>query len=96
MILIGCQQHEIDLTRAILKGRWPYPISRDEELLLDDTNKAWLFKCKRHPWAMSYGHKHWDRAAELAQSLLHKPLAPPKNTDADSGKSILVFLLKVK
>ena len=95
MILIGATTHEIDFTRNILKNRWPYPSSRDEELILDDKNKAWLFKLKRHPWAISYGHKHIDRAVELAQSLLHKAIAPPKNTDADSGKSIIIFLLRV-
>ena len=95
MILIGANQQEIELTRNILKNRWPYPCSRDQELILDDKNKTWLFKLKRHPWAVSYGHKHLDRAAEIAQSLLHKPIAPPKNTDADSGKSILIFLLRV-
>ena len=95
VILIGANQQEIEVTRNILKNRWPYPCSRDQELILDDKNKAWLFKLKRHPWAVSYGHKHLDRAAEIAQSLLHKPIAPPKNTDADSGKSILIFLLRV-
>ena len=95
MILVGCSQHEVDIIRTVLRNRWPYPVSRDEELILDDRNKAWLFKLKRHPWAVSYGHKHLDRAAEFAQTLLHKSLNPPKNTDADSGKSILVFLLKV-
>ena len=95
VILIGANQQEIEVTRNILKNRWPYPCSRDQELILDDKNKAWLFKLKRHPWAISYGHKHLDRAAEIAQSLLHKPIAPPKNTDADSGKSILIFLLRV-
>jgi len=94
VILIGANQQEIEVTRNILKNRWPYPCSRDQELILDDKNKAWLFKLKRHPWAVSYGHKHLDRAAEIAQSLLHKPIAPPKNTDADSGKSILIFLLR--
>lgn len=84
------------MTRTVLKSRWPYPIGRDEELILDDKHKSWLFKLKRHPWAMSYGHKHLDKAAEMAQSLLHKNLAPPKNTDVDSGKSILVFLIKVQ
>ena len=95
VILIGANQQEIELTRSILKNRWPYPCSRDQELILDDKNKAWLFKLKRHPWAVSYGHKHLDRAAEIAQSFLHKPIAPPKNTDADSGKSIIIFLLRV-
>ena len=95
VILIGANSQEIDFTRIVLKNRWPYPCSRDEELILDDKNKAWLFKLKRHPWAISYGHKHIDRAVELAQTLLHKPIAPPKNTDADSGKSILIFLLRV-
>ena len=95
VILYGANQHEIDMCRCILKSRWPYPISRDEELPLNDKNKAWLFKMKRHPWAVSYGHKHLDRAAELAQSLFHKPIAPPKNTDVDSGKSVLIYLIKV-
>ena len=95
LVLIGGSRSEIDLVRSVIKSRWPYPISRDEELLLDDKNKAWLFKLKRQPWAVSYGNKSFDKAVEIAQTLLHKSLPPPKNTDTDSGKSILVFLLKV-
>ena len=81
LILIGGSRSEIDLVRSVIKSRWPYPISRDEELFLDDKNKAWLFKLKRQPWAVSYGNKSFDRAVEIAQTLLHKSLPPPKNTD---------------
>ena len=95
MILIGGSNNETDMVRNVIKSRWPYPITRDEELFLDEKNKAWLFKMKRQPWAVSYGNKSFDKAVEIAQTLLRKSLPPPKNTDADSGKSILVFLLKV-
>ena len=95
LILIGGSNNETDMVRNVIKSRWPYPITRDEELFLDEKNKAWLFKMKRQPWAVSYGNKSFDKAVEIAQTLLRKSLPPPKNTDADSGKSILVFLLKV-
>lgn len=95
MILIGGGQNEVDLARTVLMTRWPYPVSRDEELILDDKNKAWLFKLKRQPWAMSYGNKSIDIFMDLAQTMVHKPFSSPKNTDADSGKSIVIFLLKV-
>ena len=95
MILIGGSPKEIEITRNVLKNRWPYPISRDEELEAAGKSKVWVFKVKRQPWAVSYGHKHLDRAIDMAQGLLHRPFPPPTNTDADSGKSILVFLLKV-
>ena len=96
LILIGGSQIETDLVRNVIKSRWPYPISRDGELFLDEKNKAWLFKLKRQPWAVSYGNKKFDRAVEIAQTLLRKSISPPKNTDSESGKSVLVFLLKVK
>ena len=96
LILIGGSQTETDLVRNVIKSRWPYPISRDGELFLDEKNKAWLFKLKRQPWAVSYGNKKFDRAVEIAQTLLRKSISPPKNTDSESGKSVLVFLLKVK
>ena len=97
LVLIGGSPKEIEMTRQVLKTRWPYPISRDEELDVEAAGKSkvWVFKVKRQPWAMSYGHKQIDRAIDMAQGLLHRPFPPPTNTDSDSGKSILVFLLKV-
>jgi hypothetical protein len=99
-MLIGGGQNEVDLTRQVLKSRWPYPITQDKQLILDEQDakkqpKVWLFKMKRQPWAISYGNKQLDRVLEMAQTVLKRPLRPPKNMDADSGKSVLVFLLKV-
>ena len=97
LILIGGGTKEIELARTVLKTRWPYPIIRDEELDMETSkSRVWVFKVKRQPWAVSYGHKHLDKAMEMAQGLLHRPFPPPSNTDSDSGKSILVFLLKVE
>lgn len=96
LVLIGGGTQEIEIARNVLKTRWPYPIVRDEELDLEASkSRVWVFKVKRQPWAVSYGHKHLDKAIEMAQGILHRPFPPPSNTDSDSGKSILVFLLKV-
>ena len=96
LVLIGGGTQEIEIARNVLKTRWPYPIVRDEELDLEGSkSRVWVFKVKRQPWAVSYGHKHLDKAIEMAQGILHRPFPPPSNTDSDSGKSILVFLLKV-
>ena len=96
LVLIGGATKEIELARNVLKTRWPYPIVRDEELDWEaGKSPVWVFKVKRQPWAVSYGHKHLDKAIEMAQGILHRPFPPPSNTDSDSGKSILVFLLKV-
>lgn len=57
-----------------------------------------LFKVKRYPWAVSYGNKYLDRTIEWTRSLLRSrqvPIPSPQNSDSESGKSILVFLLKV-
>jgi hypothetical protein len=54
---------------------------------------------KRYPWAVSYGNKHVDRAIESTKELLAKKpninVPNPANMDAESAKSLLVFLLKV-
>ena len=55
-------------------------------------------KVKRYPWAVSYGNKYLDRTIEWTRSLLRSrqvPIPSPQNSDSESGKSILVFLLKV-
>ena len=58
----------------------------------------WFFKVKRYPWNVSYGNKHADKAIEATKTLLEKQnvsLPPPSNMDAESAKSLLIFLLKV-
>ncbi len=60
--------------------------------------KVWLFKVKRYPWAVSYGNKYLDRTIEWTRSLLRSrqvPIPSPQNSDSESGKSALVFVLKV-
>ena len=58
-----------------------------------------FFQVKRYPWAVSYGNKHVDRAIESTKELLAKKpnisVPNPANMDAESAKSLLVFLLKV-
>ena len=59
----------------------------------------WFFKVKRYPWNVSYGNKHADKAIEATKTLLEKQkvsLPPPSNMDAESAKSLLIFLLKVR
>ena len=53
---------------------------------------------KRYPWAVSYGNKYLDRTIEWTRSLLRSrqvPIPSPQNSDSESGKSVLVFILKV-
>ena len=52
---------------------------------------------KRYPWTVSYGNKHADKAIEATKTLLEKQnvsVPPPSNMDAESAKSLLIFLLK--
>lgn len=60
--------------------------------------KVWLFKVKRYPWAVSYGNKYLDRTIEWTRGFLRRqvPIRSPQNSDAESGKSVLIFMLKVK
>ena len=59
--------------------------------------QIWLFKFKRYPWAISYGSKKFDRTVDAAKHLLPQLSIPaPRNMDADSGKSLLIFALKVR
>ena len=58
--------------------------------------QIWGFKVKRYPWAISYGSKKIDRVVESAKHVFpHLVIPPPHNMDPDSGKSILMFILKV-
>ena len=58
--------------------------------------RIWLFKVKRYPWAISYGSKKFDRTVETAKHLLPQlSIPPPQNMDPDSGKSLIIFALKV-
>lgn len=55
---------------------------------------------KRYPWCVSYGNKHVDRAIEATRAIMAKQtkvdLPGPTNMDAESAKSLLVFLIKVR
>ena len=58
--------------------------------------QVWLFKVKRYPWAISYGNKKVDRTVEAAKHLVPQlTIPPPQNMDSDSGKSLIIFVLKV-
>ena len=58
--------------------------------------QVWLFKVKRYPWAISYGRKKLDRTIEAMKYLLPQFSVPsPQNMDPDSGKSLIIFILKV-
>ena len=63
---------------------------------LSSYQQIWLFKLKRYPWAISYGSRKIDRAVETAKHILPQlSIPPPHNMDPDSGKSLLIFVLKV-
>eukprot|EP00096_Caligus_rogercresseyi_P014318 TRINITY_DN6810_c0_g1_i1.p1 TRINITY_DN6810_c0_g1~~TRINITY_DN6810_c0_g1_i1.p1 ORF type:complete len:634 (+),score=132.70 TRINITY_DN6810_c0_g1_i1:91-1902(+) len=93
LCVIGGGSEEKDLIRKAIETRWPYPISQDRSL---EGSQVHIFKVKRYPWAHSYGHKDLDKVILFATSLLptQLSLAPPKNMDTDSGKSLILFLLK--
>jgi hypothetical protein len=86
--------------RNCLQSRWPYPLSRDYRVMSDVGQPDWwFFKVKRYPWTVSYGNKHVDKAIEATKTLLEKQnvnVPGPSNMDAESAKSLLIFLLKVR
>lgn len=66
-----------------------------------NNKELWQFKVKRYPWAVSYGNKHLDKIVDAvkvaAGEVRQAPEIPePANMDAESAKSVLAFLLKVK
>ncbi len=71
-----------------------------------DDKALWQFKVKRYPWAVSYGNKHLDKlvdAVKVAASEVGAgrqtslpDIPEPANMDAESAKSVLAFLLKVR
>lgn len=98
--VLGGTEADIEAIRKCLQNRWPYPLTHDYKVEKDGNEEEfWQFKVKRYPWAVSYGNKHIDRAIETAQSLIQQhheiTFPPPQNMDAESGKSILVYLIKV-
>ena len=59
-------------------------------------DQIWLFKVKRYPWAISYGNKKLDRTIETMKYLVPQFSFPsPQNMDPDSGKSLIIFIIKV-
>jgi len=73
------------------------------KMVTEDGVTWWQFKVKRYPWAVSYGNKHLDRvmeavkaAASLRPELDGRVVREPNNMDAESAKSMLAFLLKVR
>ena len=102
---MGASEADLEVIRSVLQKRWPYPLSHDYRVDNSDLSKSdlWYFKVKRYPWAVSYGNKHVDKVIESAKDLLKvkghaevaESLPGPNNMDAESGKSIIVFLIKV-
>ena len=70
---------------------------KKKDALVDSSREqVWLFKMKRYPWAISYGSKKLDRTIETMKYLLPQISIPsPQNMDPDSGKSLIIFILKV-
>ena len=69
---------------------------KNNHLLGSSSEPIWLFKVKRYPWAISYGSKKLDRTIETTKYLLPQLSIPsPQNMDPDSGKSLIIFILKV-
>ena len=106
MAVLGGSEADLEVIRNCLTKRWPYPLSHDykmEKAATGSEPEHWYFKVKRYPWAVSYGNKHVDRLLESAKDLLKQKGHPevagampgPKNMDAESGKSVIVFLMKV-
>ncbi len=72
-----------------------------EKMEVGNNKTLWQFKVKRYPWAVSYGNKHLDKlvdAVKVASSEVRQipPIPEPGNMDAESAKSVLAFLLKVR
>ena len=50
---------------------------------------------KRYPWRMSYGSKVVDRAVDRASRLVKQiSIPPPANSDLESAKSVVVFIVR--
>lgn len=56
-----------------------------------------MFKVKRYPWAVSYGNKFVDCTVDWTRSLIGRQvhISTPQNSDPESGKSVLVHIIKV-
>ncbi len=52
---------------------------------------------KRYPWAVSYGNKFVDCTVDWTRSLIGRQvhISTPQNSDPESGKSVLVHIIKV-
>ena len=91
LTLDGGGQEEIEAVRETLSSRWPYPIVSDMAV----STSAWSWKVRRYPWRMSYGIKLVDRAVDRAAKMVRQiSFPPPNNNDLESGKSLVVFLMK--
>ena len=90
--LFGGGQEEIEVIRETLISRWPYPIVSDGAI---SNGEGWRWKVKRYPWRMSYGSKVVDRAVDRASRLVKQiSIPPPANSDLESAKSVVVFIIK--
>jgi len=91
LTLTGGTEEEINVLRETVLSRWPYPIVSDMAISSD----SWSWKVKRYPWRMSYGSKMVDRAVDRATKLVRQlSFPPPNNTDLESAKSLVVFIMK--
>ena len=69
---------------------------KNDAVVESSCEQIWLFKVKRYPWAISYGSKKMDRTVEAMKYLIPQFSVPsPQNMDPDSGKSLIIFILKV-
>jgi len=91
LTLDGGDQEDVDAVRETLNDRWPYPMVSETAV----SASSWCWKVKRYPWRMSYGIKLVDRAVDRATKMMRQiSFPPPNNSDLESAKSLVVFLVK--
>lgn len=99
LVLYGGQEEDVVVVRETLDSRWPYPVVQDAKV----GEGAWTWKVRRYPWRISYGSKFVDRAVNRAAKLVRQlsqdrlrqlPIPPPSNSDMESAKSLVIFLIK--
>jgi len=99
LVLYGGEEEDVVVVRETLASRWPYPVVQDGKA----GEGAWMWKVRRYPWRISYGSKFVDRAVIRASKLVRQlsqdrlrqlPIPPPSNSDMESAKSLVIFLIK--
>jgi len=99
LVLYNGEEEDVEVVRQTLANRWPYPVVQDAQV----QDGVWLWKVRRYPWRISYGSKFVDRAVGRATKLVRQisqdrlpqlGIPPPNNSDMESAKSLIVFLIK--